>query len=680
MSALFAASNEGSLKTGKWLWRSCFATSQGMMRILFMKDQRASRSFLLASTLLSFCVACSNSSSRTGRSAFPAPGLVALAIGNPQPESPVVKAPSGFSNITYYRVMVQGILLGSAVVGRSSTEPSQDLVLDLKIAHRLGYAPLLSNIKLTAHSENGILGNAEQNITVHHLDSMVFNSESEWKKDGGESLRVTKGNPEEHLLRLGLRPSSGRTKISMTDKNLRFSLPFYANKKSDGSSDPVVLNPLNGLAIAASDVVVKYATDGVADELSLPWFGGTTLQFVRDTAEMIESLPSQMSQTPLELAWFSNPSTIQDDLRTLQGIALNAVQFSKNSEKLIRKEFPQLPYLFHRKLFNFAKLSERLAFELSMGQARKLSSEQTLMQIGWVVRNRLAEDHRELPRSLVNSPELEVLADDAKKWQWAKIITNMLTQTSEELSQVLAIEDSQKVNVSVKMGARNLARGSVVKGMLRSGRLLMRHQVESAGNQPLKPSSYVALPTALVQPLKVAMNQTSQQSPALKATAKQTSVPPFEFVNGQSFAKGDFPTLSPLCESYQGRIGLDLGSSHNELFSSSIVRGVWDESTRVQLIRQFARRASANPACREIVLRAPGDLTTAAQSELESFRRDILQTEMEFQISVGSNRTVRLVPGSYELVISSLVNGSILGKREIIIPQGHENLVLNLQL
>ncbi|MFZ9519565.1 MAG: hypothetical protein ACO3A4_03730 [Silvanigrellaceae bacterium] len=645
-----------------------------------MKDQRTLTSILLASTLLSICGACSNSSGNSVRGAFPAPGLVALAIGNPQPESPVVKAPSGFSNVTYYRVLVQGILLGSAVVGRSSTEPSQDLVLELKIAHRLGYAPLLSNIKMTGHSENGILAKADQSISVQHLDSVVFNSESEWRKDSADILKVTKGNPEEHLLRLGLRPSTGKTKISSTDKNIRFSLPFYAFKKTDNSSDPVILNPLNGLAISTADLSVKYATDGVADELNLPWFGGTSLQFVRDSADMIESLPSQMSQTPLELAWFSNPATIQDDLRTLQSIAIRAVQFSKSSEKLIRKDFPQLPYLFHRKLFNFAKLSDRITFELAMGQSRRLSAEQVLMQIGWVVRNSLAEDHRELPRSLVNSPELEVLADDAKKWQWAKIISNMLSQTSEELSQVLAIEDSQKVNVSVKMGAKSMARGSVVKGMLRSGRLLMRHQVESAGNQPLKPSSHVSLPTVLTQPLKVALNQTSQQSPVLKTTAKQTSIPPFEFVNGQSFAKGDFQTLSPLCESYQGRIGLDLGNSPNDLFSSTIVRGVWDESTRVQLIRQFARRASANPACREIVLRAPGELTTAAQSELESFRRDILQTEMEFQISVGSNRTVRLVPGSYELVISSLVNGSILGKREIIIPQGHENLVLNLQL
>ena len=166
----------------------------------------------------------------------------------------------------------------------------------------------------------------------------------------------------------------------------------------------------------------------------------------------------------------------------------------------------------------------------------------------------------------------------------------------------------------------------------------------------------------------------------MQAAPQNIAKLPFEFINGQAFAKGRFPNLSPLCENFNGRVGLDLGHSRNDLFSSSIVRGVWDESTRVQLIRQFARRASANSSCRDIVLRAPGDLTTAAKSELESFRRDILQTEMEFQISVGSNRTVRLVPGSYELVLSSLVNGNILGKREIIIPQGHENLVLNLQL
>jgi hypothetical protein len=216
--------------------------------------------------------------------------------------------------------------------------------------------------------------------------------------------------------------------------------------------------------------------------------------------------------------------------------------------------------------------------------------------------------------------------------------------------------------------------------MLRSGALHMHHQVESAGNQQLSASSLVSMPMSFLKPVKVAMNQSAQATPNLKSTVAQSVLPAFEFINGQAFAKGDFQTLSPVCETYRGRIGLDLGNSSNGLFSSAIVRGVWDESTRVQLIRQFARRASANPACRDIVLRAPGELTVAAKSELESFRKDILQTEMEFQISVGSNRSLRLVPGSYELVISSLVNGSILGKREIIIPQGHQNLVLNLQL
>jgi len=603
-----------------------------------------------------------------------------MAIGTSTTEAPVVAAPSGYKNLAFYRVTIQGIPMGTAVVAAKMNDDAQEMFVEIKIGHRLGYAPLLTDMRLSAKSENGTLTNAKHFISVHHLDSNVFEDEVEWNKQGQDAFKLAKGNPENLLTRLGLRAALPRSKVNSSEKNVAWALPFFEAKKGKEAADVVILNPLTGAAHAPAEMSAKIESDGLVSELKLPWFGGLTLDFVKDTEESIQKIPSQMSQSMLELAWFSTPSTIQDDLRSLQGVALSGVQFARNSEKLVRKEFPQLPYLFHRKLFNFNKLCERVAFELSQSQLRHLQPEQTLTQVGWLIRNSLAEDHRELPRSLVNSPELEVLSDDAKKWQWARIISHMLNQTSEELREVLAIEDSQKVNVAVRMSARHLARGSVVKGMLRSGMLNVHHQVETAGNQPLSPTSLVRLPMNLVQPMKVALNQSIQNTPALKGTVPQSTAPVFEFINGQSFAKGDFPSISPICESYRGRVGLDLGNSKNELFSSAIVRGVWDESTRVQLIRQFARRASANPACRDIVLRAPGDLTTAAKSELESFRRDILQTEMEFQISVGSTRSVRLVPGKYDLVISSLVNGSILGKREIIIPQGHENLVLNLQL
>lgn len=645
-----------------------------------MMERRCTKAIQLTASLLALCSACSNSSAKNS-SGFAGPGLVAMAIGNPQPASPVVSKPSGFSNIVYYRLMMQGLHMGTAVVGRSSDKGSQEFVFELKLSHRLGYAPLLSHLSLTGRTENDLLTTAKQRSAIHHLESLVLEEESEWSKDSNDMLKLMRGNPENHLLRLGLKPMQVKSKVSFNERNIRFVLPFFEHKKSETAADPAIFNPLNGLPMAASDVVVKFANDGVAEELRLPWFGSLSLEFIRDDRDGIEKVPSLMPQNPLELAWFSNSATIQDDLRNLQTVAISGSQFARNSEKLIRKNFPQLPYLFHRKLFNFNKLCERIAFELSAANARRLPAEQVLTQVGWVIRNSLAEDHRELPRSLVNSPELEVLADDGKKWQWAKIISTMLNQTSEELGQVLAIEDSQKVNVSVRMGSRSLARGSVVKGMLRSGRLMMHHHVENAGTQALNPTSIARLPSDLLQPVKVALNQTSQNAAAFKtAAASSSSISPFQFINGQAFAKGEFPALSPLCEVFQGRIGLDLGNSKNELFSSGIVRGVWDESTRVQLIRQFARRASANTACRDIVMRAPGELATAAKSELESFRRDILQTEMEFQISVGSNRTVRLVPGTYELVISSLINGSIIGKREIIIPQGHDNLVLNLQL
>ncbi len=640
-----------------------------------MMDRRNTQSFLICLSLFAIC-ACSETQNKAVKAALQGPGLVAMAIGNPPPESPVVSAPSGFKNLTYYRIMIQGINIGSAVIARSSAEKSQDVAFSLKMTHRLGYAPLLSTISFSGHQENGNLTKGKQSFSIRHFDSAIFQDEAEWAKDSSDALKLVKGQPENHLQSLGLRSAQSKARPTSTEK-VRFFLPFFEPSKDANKTEQMFLNPLSGKPLAFSDLTVKFAPDGVAEELQIPWFGSLSLNFIRDTEDNIEKLPSQMPQTPLELAWFSTSSSIQDDLKNLHAMAIAGSSFSRSSEKQIRKEFPQLPYLFHRKLFNFNKLCERLSAELTSGISKKRSPEQTLIQLGWIVRNTMSEDHRELPRSLVNSPELEVLSDDGKKWQWAKIIANMLNQTQEELSQVLAIEDSQKVNVAVRMAARSMARGSVVKGMLRSGRLVMKHQVESAGTQSLYPTSLLQVPSKMLNPVDVAMNNSSAK---LQAASQQTSKSPFEFINGQAFAKGQFPNLSPLCENFNGRVGLDLGNSRNELFSSSIVRGVWDESTRVQLIRQFARRASANSSCRDIVLRAPGELTTAAKSELESFRRDILQTEMEFQISVGSNRTVRLVPGTYELVLSSLVNGNILGKREIIIPQGHENLVLNLQL
>lgn len=647
-----------------------------------MTDLRIARVFMTTTAVLSAISnqACTEAARSKIAAKFPTPGLIAMAVGNSTQAQPIASKPADFSDVAFYNLKVQDILMGSAVVAKRQESATTEYFGEFKIGHRLGYAPLVTSIRMSGWGSGDKIKQIKQFVTIQNLDSIVFESEAAWTEGPQGSLELVSGDPTLYLGQFGLSPEKPRIRVESEPASTVQLLPLFNPQPNANSRAAQIFNPLAGAFFSSSEMTLSPGQDGFADSIRIPWFSGLTLDFSRDSEKEIEQLPSRMSQSMLELAWFSAPSTIQDDLRQLQRIALNGTQFARSAEKTVRKEFPQLPYLFHRKLFNFNKLCDRVTFEMSLAQSRRLSAEQALTQIGWLVRNTLAEDHRELPRSLVNSPELEILADDSKKWQWARIISNILLQTNDELRQVLEIEESQKVNVSVRMRSRQLARGSVVKGMLRSGALLVQHEVQNAGNLAVKPSSLDHLPLNILQPVKVALNQSARESTALKASSQQTVSAPFEFINGQSFAKGEFQTFSTLCEAFRGRIGLDLGQSRNELFSSNIVRGVWDESTRVQLIRQFARRASANPACRSIVLRAPGGLTTAARSELESFRKDILQTEMEFQISVGSNRTLRLVPGTYELVISSLVNGSILGKREIIIPQGHQSLVLNLQL
>ena len=111
-----------------------FATSQGKMRILCMMERRATQSFLIALTLAALNTGCTDSKNNAVRAALSGPGLVAMAIGNPSPETPVVSSPSGFKNLTYYRLVMQGINIGSAVVARSSGEKSQDVFFELKIS------------------------------------------------------------------------------------------------------------------------------------------------------------------------------------------------------------------------------------------------------------------------------------------------------------------------------------------------------------------------------------------------------------------------------------------------------------------------------------------------------------------------------------------------------------------
>lgn len=647
-----------------------------------MTNKRVAQWTMTTSAVLSALLspACTEAERSRIAAHFPTPSFIAMAVGNEAPMRPVVAEPADFSDIAYYSLSMQGILMGSAVVAKREANGTTEYFSEFKVGHRLGYAPLVTSIRTSAWGSGEKIKQVKQFVNIQNVDSIVFESETAWTETPKGTLALTNGDPTLYLAQFGLSPEKPRVALEANTTDSTQVLPLFNPTNRQDPRRTQIFNPLTGEFFLASELNTTAGRDGFTESARIPWFSGLSLELKRETEDGIENLPSRMSQSMLELAWFSAPSTIQDDLRNLQRVAVNGVQFARNAEKTVRKEFPQLPYLFHRKLFNFNKLCDRVTFEMSLAQSRRLSAEQALTQIGWLVRNTLAEDHRELPRSLVNSPELEILADDSKMWQWARIITNILSQTNDELRQVLEIEESQKVNVSVKMRSRQLARGSVVKGVLRSGALMMQHEVQNAGNLAVKPTSLDHLPINILQPVKVALNQSTEKSTPLKTPSQQTMSAPFEFINGQSFAKGEFQTFSPLCEAFRGRIGLDLGQSRNELFSSNVVRGVWDESTRVQLIRQFARRASANPACRNIVLRAPGGLTTAARSELESFRRDILQTEMEFQISVGSNRTLRLVPGTYELVVSSLVNGNILGRREIIIPQGHQNLVLNLQL
>ena len=623
--------------------------------------------FALTSVFLT-CTACDKevgtqsvkSTALGGSSAFFAfansPGSNANALVQKVPDSKMS---------AFYLVSVQGVPLGTAVAAQNELDTVGPAQFEMRLLHRVGHATLVTTYSGKLESEkNEVSYNSKISVTDNDKEIAVENLL--WNVNG-TALQLKAGSPSRLPALFGL-ALDGHTSTQNMVWNAQTATLFF-KRVGLPAAQAVLFSPLTGETFSDQVLNAKYEADGFLKEAVVPWYGGIQLEFTRMAQADLAIKAEHLGRTPSELAWFSSEGKLRNDFRQLGDDAESCLRFATDAERMVKREFPQLPYLVHRKLFNVRNLCELVSFELKRGNssAAPFAALDKLMK---PVRVMLTEDRRELPRSFVSSPEIDVLNDDTRRWQWAKIISHLIRKTHEEMFQILSIEQSQKANVNLKISIDKLTPGSIAKGTLRLQSSVLTQVVDLANDKKMKPQSWTAIPDLVSKNIKLALTNGSG--------AEKLSTPrapsPFELLNGQSFASGEVTSLGSICEQYQGRVGLDLGNSEGRILSSNVVRGVWDESTRLELVREFARRAMANPACKSLVVRVPAELLSAAKAELDVFRKDILQTESEFQITNGSSRRIRLAPGTYELVLSSLVNGNVLGKRLIIIPEGKDNL------
>ena len=548
-------------------------------------------------------------------------GSEAIADSSKHELDPLVKDAPLFQKQAHYKVFIGGVPLGTSIASKGSF-PTKKQVIEIKILHRLGSSALLTEIS---------------------LERAGTTPQTKWNE---------KFNTHQ----------SEETLVSSLDQ-----FPVSLGLNAEPGSADKFRKEMSGL----------FLEDSFAKDLEVAWFGKLPLQFILSDKEGLDEFSKSELKSPTELAWFSNAASLVEDSNRLLQDAQNCMVFARDAENQVIREFPQLPYLIHRKIYNFSNLCTRAAVLMSRPEAKK-NLEQTLGDLHGLFRSLKEEDSRELPTELLGNTESLVMLDPVQKWAWVKTASSLLQSASRELSNVIALERSQKVDLSMKVSIDRLTPGSVVKGVLRAKDVRFKTEVKVAVDGKQAPNTWANFHDLLVQPVRLAALSTASAAEETPVGFKE--IKGGGVVSGQAFAKGEANSLEILCESHNGQIGLDLGDAPRSLIQGPNGRGVWDKPFRLSLVNEFAKKAGASPSCRKVTFSIPKLLQQDIETEIKSFQRNILQSESEFQITNRNMRRMRVLPGTYELTLSSLVTGETLAVQNILIPEGNKKMAVHVRV
>lgn len=565
----------------------------------------------------------------------------------------------------HYAVYTRDVLVGTAIAQQKDLYEPGPLKFEMKLANRIGSSPvaiILDNELDSSSGEKKYMGK----LQLLGREGPVLNSLVTWKKS--DKSLVLSGGDTSYLKSLFYEKEKVTTPVSSQVWDENSSLLFFKPRKISEKNIKMFF-PHTGESFGADEIKAKFDEDGFIKTAFVPWAGGMVFEFRRVTENEQQSNLEKMKHNFLDLAWFTVPKNESEDLKDLRETANNVYTKTRSLEVQINKETPDVPYILHRRVYNLSRFAKKTSYCLS-------SLVDTDKVLSCLEKNSLfilAEHKEELPQALVNTPELEVLKDPTKKWQWPKLIGYLLNKAVRETEQIVVLEKVQKVGVSIRVTLDKMARRSVVKAKLQPRTIAVKLQFERAPEDNMDENSWTSLPLLITQ----SRLASSGKVPA--AGNIEVADKTFRLINGQAFAQGKFGDLKSVCAAFQGRVGIDLGDAPQAVFRSDMVRGIWDTATRLDLAREFSRRAVASPGCLNISIQGPKKLEERISAELDTFRKSILQVETSFQVSNGSGKKIRLVPGTYELTLSSLLTGDIFAKRDIDVPDG-KDARLNLRV
>ena len=335
------------------------------------------------------------------------------------------------------------------------------------------------------------------------------------------------------------------------------------------------------------------------------------------------------------------------DWNEVRRVLRATAQSAREAEALITQSFSEIPYVSQRRIFNVSRYFERLLAVSEGGHA----AAETLQVWQGTLRALFAEDQNELPLAFQEKAPRDLLLNSDLRWCWMRALLQLANRTQTEIQHILTLEESRKEAVTLRVHVAKMAPRSVLRAHIQAKAALFKVEVLSVGTGENKVSGGTT-------PGKLALDALAQARASGGA------------------AQLDFARI---CSQGFGNAAVLFDQSPQEVLHSADIQGPW-ALVRGSFAFDFLARAAADSGCHKVTLYVRPADKGEFQALAKKFEKTLLQAETSLQIANGSVKKLRLLPGVYEVTVSSLLSGAILGKQtvEITVQQKKPLLAISL--
>jgi hypothetical protein len=555
---------------------------------------------------------------------------------------------------------VFGLEVAGISIGIASIDPKKD-TLDMFLVDRMGTTLTLHELNVALRTEDS--PHLEARYRLFANDQIILESSRRWLTKRAQDVLTLEPIPVgQPPLASGL-PAPAGPGID-PDQFLALTQAFDSGKHGGSGAKmgpapaqddlkatlntqtafpwPHPLTLTGGNKVVFNPILFRFDTlslgqNGSEDRgLSIQARRGLPVDFRLLSSPAIGARIDGLLRSTVSLRHVSHALASRSDLESLTQVASECSAQMAQIQKRSLNALANVPFLLQRKVSLMLQLCRGAAnFALESGQSQSPDAAVAAMQKR--VRPHLTGSTDELPRALVKSPHWPVLFQNDQHTQWARILEDLLNDAVGEIADSVSFEEQRKIPARIQVVLRGRSLGTVVKGVIQGRDLDLATGLELAQPPQMLAESLRSLP----------------KEPPTSAGAA--------YVDGRygPWTSDRRAQINALCLATGGRLGIDLGDA-----AAPSQGPLWGDGERLGALQMFLHTAASAPSCRNLVARTPPSLQVPAQQVLDAFRAEVMQTNQELQLTNSRLRNLNLIPGRYEIFVSSMVNGTLLDRFE----------------